>query len=117
MVPVNASGGCSIRAGFGGAGGVVTASTAAVTGGGGGRRDAEKIGRSRVFDKVASGIAHSGFSLRVCSDATGGGSGGRTSTTVAGVAGSSQIAETDGLSGRRAASVSIANVSLGRANV
>src|SRR5215510_14217111 len=55
------SSGSGGRGGFGGAFG-----TDAVTaGGGGGRRDGEKIGRSRVFDNVASGIAQSGLPLIV----------------------------------------------------
>jgi hypothetical protein len=61
MVPTSESCGRSTRAGFGAGGASASTDTAA---GDGGRRDDEKIGRSRVFDKVASGIAQSGLALR-----------------------------------------------------
>ena len=61
MVPTSESCGRSTRAGFGAGGVVASADTVA---GGAGRRDEEKIGRSRVLDKVASGIAQSGLALR-----------------------------------------------------
>jgi hypothetical protein len=78
MVPTNASCGRSTRGGFGGGDGFATATGA--TAGGGGRREAEKIGRSRVFDNVASGIAHSGLALSACSGGGGGAAGARTTT-------------------------------------
>lgn len=61
-MPTNDNGGRSIRGGLGCGGGGLVAGTAA-TAGGGGRRDGEKIGRSRVFDKEVSGTAHSGLAL------------------------------------------------------
>jgi hypothetical protein len=71
MVPTRESSGRSTRDGFGGGGGGLATVTAAAAGGGG-RRDQEKIGRSRVFDSVTSGIAQSGLALRARSG-TGGG--------------------------------------------
>jgi hypothetical protein len=44
----------------------------------------ENIGRSRVLDSVASGIAHSGLALGGCSGGGGGAAGARTTTGVAG---------------------------------
>jgi hypothetical protein len=56
MVPTSVRGG---RSGLGGTGGAGFATVA--TSGAGGCRDGEKIGRSRVADKSASGTAHSGL--------------------------------------------------------
>src|SRR5271156_1475001 len=82
-VPTRDSDGRSASRGLGG-GGALVAVTAAVAAGGG-RRDAEKIGRSRVVDNVASGSAHSGLALSGRSGAAGGGA-----TTPAVGAGESQ---------------------------
>src|SRR5438105_11716073 len=70
MVPTSESCGRSTRGGLGGGGGAFATGTDA-TAGGGGRRDDEKIGRSRVFDNVANGTAHSGLALGVRSGAAG----------------------------------------------
>lgn len=84
-MPTSDSGGRSIRGGLGGGGGDLVAGAAA-TAGGGGRRDGEKIGRSRVFDKEASGIAHSGLALTARSGAEGTWAGTMGLTTDPGVA-------------------------------
>jgi hypothetical protein len=86
MVPTNESGGCSTLAGRGG--GAFGTGTAATTGG---RRDDEKIGRSRVFDNIASGITQSGLALGACAMAAGGC--GDLTTTGAGAAGESKGAD------------------------
>ncbi|MGL3110366.1 hypothetical protein [Bradyrhizobium sp. BR 1432] len=84
-MPTNDSGGRSIGGGLGGGGGGLVAGTAA-TAGGGGRRDGEKTGRSRVFDKEVSGIAHSGLALTARSGAEGTWVGIMGVTTAPGVA-------------------------------
>src|SRR5689334_25443136 len=95
MVPTSRSCGRSARCGLGGGGGSRAGGVDA-TAGGGGRRDGEKIGRSRVFDRRASGISQSGLALGVRSGWTGGGCGGRTITTGDGAAGWSQLEAADG---------------------
>src|ERR1700730_9278581 len=108
MVPTSESCGCSTRGGFGAGGGAFATGTDATTDGGG-RRDDEKIGRSRVFDNVAGGLAQSGLALGVRCGAAGGGWGGLT-TTVGGAAGGSQGDDTDGTSARRGISASASAV-------
>src|SRR5229473_7150605 len=108
MVPTSESCGRSARGGFGGGDGAFATGTEAIAAGGG-RREDEKIGRSRVFDKLASGIAQSGLALGTRSDAAGGGSGGLT-TTVGAAAGQSQSDDVDGMSARRGISTSVSAV-------
>src|SRR5579871_847975 len=62
-VPTSESSGRSMRGGFGG--GDRSCNTGAATAGGGGRRDGEKIGLSRVLDKLLSGVSQSGLGLSV----------------------------------------------------
>jgi hypothetical protein len=115
MVPTSESCGRSARGGFGGGGGAFATGTDA-TAGGGGRRDDEKIGRSRVLDKFASGIAQSGLALGVRSAAADRCSGGFT-TSGAGAAGESQSDDAETASARRRASTSMSAVSVGSAEV
>jgi len=75
-VPTNAKGGRSTRGGDGG--GADGAATVTGICAGGGRRDGEKIGRSRVLDSVASGIAQSGLALSGRGRGAGFGNTGRT---------------------------------------
>ena len=91
MVPTSASCGRPADAGFGRGGAFGAVANATV--GGGGRRDAEKIGRSRVFDNVASGIVQSGLALGARPVAAGDGSGDLL-TTDAGTAGESNDGDT-----------------------
>src|SRR3984893_532088 len=58
-VPTSVRSGCSGSAGLGGGGAAIT--RWATTGAMGGRRDAEKIGRSRVASSALIGIPHSGL--------------------------------------------------------
>src|SRR3984893_14371870 len=58
-VPTSVRSGCSGSAGLGGGGAAVT--RWATTGGMGGRRDAEKIGRSRVASSALIGTPHNGL--------------------------------------------------------
>src|SRR6516225_11473776 len=116
MVPTSDSCGRSTRGGIGGGGSFATG--IATTAGGGGRRDGEKIGRSRVPDRLVSGISHSGLALIVRSGAGGGASGGRTITAGSPEAGLSQTDETDGASARRPVrAASKSNPSLGSTEV
>src|SRR5713101_2861949 len=118
MVPTSESCGRSARGGFGGGGGAFATGTDA-TAAGGGRLDDEKIGRSRVFDNVASGIGQSGLALGVRSGAVDGGSegcGGLTST-VAGAVGESQSEDAAMPPVRRGVSASTSAVSIGSAEV
>src|SRR5690242_10242831 len=94
MVPTSVNCGRSSCGGFAdGATGFGTAAAA----GGGGRREEEKIGRSRVTDRLESGISQSGLGLSVRSGADGCASGGRTTMIGAG-AGCSQTDEPAGAS-------------------
>src|ERR1700677_2743396 len=94
MVPTKASDGRSASRGFGD---------------GGCRRDAEKIGRSRVVDNVVSGNAHSGLALAGRSGAAGDGAGGGATTTAVG-AGESQICAPGGsVRSRFVSSASVSN--------
>jgi hypothetical protein len=111
-VPTSDNCGCSIRGDFGGGGALTTATGTSL--GGGGRRDGEKIGRSRVFDKVVSGMAHSGLALMARSAATCGGTKGRIGPD-AGPAGESHTDGTAGPSGRRSGSGSSSDVAVGSA--
>src|SRR5689334_19156614 len=91
-VPTNVSGGRSTRGGGGGGAGGTAAATGVCRGGG--LRDGEKIGRSRVFDRLASGIAQSGLAASAGGSAAGFGNTGRTSigagvSHIDGVAGAS----------------------------
>src|SRR5437868_8589466 len=115
MVATSESCGRSTRGGLGGGGGAFATGTDA-TAGGGGRRDDEKIGRSRVFDNVANGTAHSGLALGVRSGAVGGCSGGLTATG-AGAAVESQSDDAAMASARRAASASVPSTSVGSAEL
>src|SRR6202035_4495475 len=91
MVPTKESGG---RSGSRGLGTAATFGTAAgATAGAGGRRDDEKIGRSRVSDNAASGMAHNGLlalGARPCIGASG------APAACAGAAGFSEIADAAG---------------------
>src|SRR6516165_10834341 len=60
-VPTSDNCGRSTPRSLGGAGSASATATGADAGGG--LRDAEKIGRSRVFDNVVSGMPHSGLAL------------------------------------------------------
>src|ERR1700683_4343319 len=86
MVPTRASGGVSGP--FFRTVGALTIAGSAATAADGGRRDGEKIGRSRVADNWANGIAHRGLALSARSGAGGGATtrtvvtGGATGTTI-----------------------------------
>src|ERR1700721_4397432 len=89
VVPTKASGGVSRP--FFRCVGALTSAGSAATAAGGGRRDGEKIGRSRVADNWANGIAHRGLAL---SARSGVGGGATTRTVVTG--GATGIAITAG---------------------
>jgi hypothetical protein len=114
MVPTSESCGRSTRAGFGAGGALASADTAA---GGGGRRDDVKIGRSRVLDKVASGIAHSGLALGAGRMAATSCWAGLTTTAGAGAAGKSRDDDPDRTLASSGVSASRSDKSLGRAEV
>ena len=102
---------------FGGGGGALTSGTG-TTAGGGGRRDDEKIGRSRVVDNVASGIAQSGLALGARSGVTTGTSCGLTAAGAGAEAGGeSKGGNANGASTRRGVSASISGISNGSAEV
>jgi hypothetical protein len=114
MVPTSESCGRSTRAGFGAGGALASADTAA---GGGGRRDIEKIGRSRVPDKVASGFAQSGLALAACGIAATGDGAGLTTTAGAAAAGKSWDDDPGRILASSGVSASRSDTSLGRAAV
>src|ERR1700722_1402917 len=78
MVPTKAS--CGASGSFLRTTGALTVAGSAATAEGGGRRDGEKIGRSRVADNWANGIAHKGLAL--CARSGAGPVGGATMRTV-----------------------------------
>src|ERR1700722_3302155 len=78
MVPTRTS--CGASGSFLRATGALTIAGSAATAEGGGRRDGEKIGRSRVADNWANGIAHSGLAL--CTRSGAGPVGGATTRTA-----------------------------------
>jgi hypothetical protein len=114
MVPTSASCGRSTRAGFGAGGALASGNTVA---GGGGRRDDEKIGRSRVLDKVASGIAQSGLALGARGIAATGGCAGLTTTAGAAAAGKSWDEDPGSILASSGVSASSSDKSLGSAEV
>src|SRR5579863_8234742 len=81
MVPTKESCGRSGSFGLGRAA-TLGAKTGA-TAGAGGRRDGEKIGRSRVAENWASGMAQSGLALSARSAVGAAGAGGTTTCTTA----------------------------------
>src|SRR5580704_17714993 len=64
MVPTSES--CGRSGGFGACTGTATTTAAGATAVGGGRREAEKIGRSRVADSCLRGIPHNGLAFGCC---------------------------------------------------